>query len=201
MHLWNKRTRQRGRVLTVLLDSGAGGGNYASAKLIHEIERADYGGRNMISKKGKGRLRAANPENSKEPPMSILGTCFIFAVFPPVDKIFAVKVRVVDQLPLGLILGTAFMGRYESSLIFEGPGAGWFKPTPTSPRAQLLPWLERPRERGRETHAVQKTAAEKDDQEDKLAWVTSLSKKEWIFSEDEDQGHEYRTFWRWKPWS
>ena len=98
MHLWNKRTRQRGRVLTVLLDSGAGagGGNYASAKLIHEIDRADYGGRNMISKKG-------NPENSKEPPMSILGTCLISVVFPPVDKIFAVKVRVDDQLPPGLI--------------------------------------------------------------------------------------------------
>ena len=123
-HLWNKRTRQRGRVLTALLDSGAGGGNYASAKFIHEIEQADYGGRNMISKKGKGRLRAANPENSKEPPMSILGTCLISVVFLPVDKIFAVKVRVVDQLPLSLILGTAFMRRYESSLIFEGPGAG-----------------------------------------------------------------------------
>ena len=65
--------------------------------------------------------------------MSILGTCLILVVFPPVDKIFAVKVRVVDQLPLGLILGTAFMRRYESSLIFEDPGGGWFKPTPTSP--------------------------------------------------------------------
>ena len=124
MHLWNKRTRQRGRVLTVLLDSGAGGGNYASAKLIHEIERADYGGRNMISKKRKCRLRAANPENSKKPPMSVLGTCLNSVVFVPVDKIFAVKVRVVDQLPLGLILGTAFMRRYESSLAFKGPGSG-----------------------------------------------------------------------------
>ena len=47
--------------------------------------------------------------------MSILGTCLISVVFLPVDKIFAVKVRVVDQLPLGLILGTAFMRRYESS--------------------------------------------------------------------------------------
>ena len=79
--MWNKRTRQRGRVLTVLLDSGAGGGNYASAKFFHEIEQADYGGRNMMSKKGKGRLREANPENSKEPPMSILGTCLISVVF------------------------------------------------------------------------------------------------------------------------
>ena len=153
----------------------------------------------MISKKGKGRLRAANPENSKEPPMSILGTCLISVVFPPVDKIFAVKVRVVDQLPLGLILGTAFMRRYESSLIFEGPGAGWFKPTPTSPRVPFLPWLERPRERDRKELAVEETAiedgdqeeetVEEGDQEDVLAWVTTLADQEWIFSEDEDQSH------------
>ena len=39
------------------------------------------------------------------------------------------------------------MRRYESSLIFEGPGAGLFKPTPTSPRVPLLPWLERPNTR------------------------------------------------------
>ena len=97
----------------------------------------------------------------KEPPMSILGTFLISVVFLPVDKIFAVEVRVVDQLPLGLILGTAFMRRYESSLVFEGPGAGWFKTTPTSPRVPLLPWLERPREPDRKAHAVQKTSTRK----------------------------------------
>ena len=60
--------------------------------------------------------------------MSILGSCLISVVFLPVDNIFAVKVRVVDQLPLGLILGTAFMRSNESSLIFEGPGAGCLNP-------------------------------------------------------------------------
>ena len=39
------------------------------------------------------------------------------------------------------------MRRYETSLIFERPGAGWFKPTPTSPRVPLLPWSERPNTR------------------------------------------------------
>lgn len=87
-YLWNKRARQRGRVFNVLIDSGAGGGNYASAKFIHEIEHAEYNSRSMISKKGRGRLRAANPESSKEPPMSILGTCFLSLVFPPVDGVF-----------------------------------------------------------------------------------------------------------------
>ena len=108
----------------MLVDSGAGGGNYASAKLIHEIEQAEYNGRNMISKRGRGRLRAATPTDSKEPPMTILGTCILFLVFPPVDGIFAMKVRVVEQLPIGLIRGTAFMRRYGSSLHFEGPGPG-----------------------------------------------------------------------------
>ena len=104
------------------------------------------------------------------------------------------KVRVVNQLPLGLILDTAFVRRYESSLIFEGPGAGWFKPTPTSPRVPLLPWSERPRELDRKAHAVQKTSTEEDHHEDELAWVTTLTEKEWIISEDEDQSHASKNF-------
>ena len=34
-----------------------------------------------------------------------------------------------------------------------------------------------------------KTATEKDDQEDELERVTTLTKQEWIISEDEDQRH------------
>ena len=34
-----------------------------------------------------------------------------------------------------------------------------------------------------------KTATEEDDQEDELAWVTTLTEQEWIISEDEDQSH------------
>ena len=79
--------------------------------------------------------------------MTILGTCVLFLVFPPVDGIFATRVRVVDRLRIGLILGTEFMPRYESSMSFGGPGSRFFKPTPTSPRVPLLPWLEQPRRR------------------------------------------------------
>ena len=73
--------------------------------------------------------------------MTILGTCVLFLVFPPVDGIFATKVRVVDQLPIGLILGTEFMRRYESSMSFEGPGSGVFKPTPVSYTHLTLPTI------------------------------------------------------------
>ena len=34
-----------------------------------------------------------------------------------------------------------------------------------------------------------KTATDEDDQEDELAWVTTLTEQEWIISEDEDQSH------------
>ncbi len=63
--------------------------------------------------------------------MLILGTCLLYLLFPPVAGIFATKVRVVEQLPLALILGTASLRRYEGSLSFEGTAARWFKPTPT----------------------------------------------------------------------
>ena len=168
----------------MLVDSGAGGGNYASAKLIHEIEQAEYNGRNMISKRGKGRLRAATPVDSKEPPMTILGTCILFLVFPPVDGMFAMRVRVVEQLPIGLIMGTAFMRRYGSSLHFEGPGPGWFKPTQTSPRAPLLPWMERPRETAQFMEAEDAT---EDIHEDSGDIAMTLDDQEWILSLDDNQ--------------
>lgn len=118
--------------------------------------------------------------------MTILGTCLLYMVFPPVDGIFAVKVRVVEQLPLGLILGTSFMRRYESSLIFEGPGSGWFKPTPTAARVPLLPWMERPRDkdgtRAMEIDDVREASQEKDGQ---AMWM--LDDQEWTVSLDEDQ--------------
>ena len=92
------------------MDSGAGGESFASRKFIQEIEQAEYGGRNMISNKGRGRLRAADPEGGKEPPMTILGTCVLFLVFPPVDDIFATRVRVVDRLRIALFSARSSCG-------------------------------------------------------------------------------------------
>lgn len=124
------KTRQRTQPVEVLIDSGAGGGNYASCSFMFSTTR------------GGGRLRAANPSDSGVAPMTIRGTCVLFLVFPSIDGTFGVRVRVVEGLPVGLILGTAFMRRYHSTLDFGGVGAGWFRPSPTSDRTPLLPWLE-----------------------------------------------------------
>lgn len=134
--LWNRRTRQGPRMITVLLDTGAGGGNYASASFIREVERMEYGGRNMLSKRGRGHLRAANPQDSNVPPMRILGSCTLFLVFPPMDHVFAVPVREVMGLPCGVIMGAAFFRQNESALFFNGPG--WFQPNPTATKVPLL---------------------------------------------------------------
>lgn len=104
-HLWDKRTRQRSQTVNVLVDSGAGGGNDGSSAFIQGVERRPYGGNNIMSKQGRGRLRAANPSDSDVPPMTILGTACFFLVFPSIDETFGVSVRVVEGLPVGLILG------------------------------------------------------------------------------------------------
>jgi len=120
---------------------------------------------------------------SMEPPMTILGTCVLFLVFPPVDGIFATKVRVVDQLPIGLILGTEFMRRYESSMSFEGPGSGFFKPTPTSLRVPLLPWLEQPRRRPDGASIVDSDVTSSATEN---GAVMTLNGTEWTISLDDD---------------
>ena len=175
-HLWNPHTRQRGLFVNVLLDSGAGGGNYASASFVRGIERSEYKGKNMISRRGKGRLLAANPINSKVPPMDILGTCLLALVFPPIDGIFRAKVRVVKGLPYGLVLGTEFMSRHESLLSFGRPGLGWFKPTPDSDRVPLLSSIvERP------------NIARPSTREEMYGATTRFQASHWTPSEDQDQ--------------
>lgn len=74
--------------------------------------------------------------------MKIIGTSLLPLVFPPVDRVFRARVRVVEDLPVGLILGAAFMRRYNSVLFFEG--GGWFKPTRDSARVPMLDPKPRP---------------------------------------------------------
>lgn len=45
----------------VLVDTRAGGGNYASESFVRSVERNVSGGRSITSSRGKGLLRAANP--------------------------------------------------------------------------------------------------------------------------------------------
>lgn len=119
----------------VLIDTGAGGGNYASESFVRSIERNARGGERIISSKGKGSLRAANPIQSGVPPMNIVGSCDIPLVFMPEDRVRRVTVRVVEGLPYGLILGAAFLRQHNSVLNFaEGRG---FKPAPESPWVPL----------------------------------------------------------------
>lgn len=86
-YLWNPATRKRGYIVTVLLDTSAGGGNYTSTKLIRSVERMVYRGKTIVSAKGRRSLRAANPADSGVAPMAIVGTATLPLVFPPEDRI------------------------------------------------------------------------------------------------------------------
>ena len=115
----------------VLVDTGAGGGNYSSAAFVRSVERSGRGGQSVMSSRGQGWLRAANPTNSAVPPMRISGSCELPLVFSPEDRVRKVLVRVVEGLPYGLIIGAAFL-RKNSSIISFAAGGG-FKPAPESP--------------------------------------------------------------------
>ena len=110
----------------VLVDTGAGGGNYASAAFVHTGEHSGRGGRSMIGPRGQGWLRAANLRISTTPPMKIAGSCKLPLVFTPENRVREVLVRVVEDLPYGLIIGAAFV-RKKGSVISFAAGGG-FKP-------------------------------------------------------------------------
>ena len=115
----------------VLVDTGAGGGNYASEAFVRSVEHSGRGGQSMVSSSGQGWLRAANPASSATPPMKIAGSCELPLVFRPEDRVRKVLVRVVQDLPYGLIIGAAFL-RKNGSVISFAAGGG-FKPAPESP--------------------------------------------------------------------
>ena len=85
------------------------GGNHASEYFVHSVERHGRVGERIISSKGKGLLRAANPIHSGVAPMNIVGSCDIPLVFTPEDRVRRMTVRVVEGLPYRLILGAAFL--------------------------------------------------------------------------------------------
>lgn len=122
--------------VTVLVDTGAGGGNYASQKFIHAVESSFHQEGTIISAAGKGVLSAANPADSNVPPMNILGSVDLPVVFPPDDHVHIISVRVVDRLPYGLIVGAAFMRKNGSVISFLDDDG--FKPSPGSPWVPFL---------------------------------------------------------------
>lgn len=135
-HIWNTLSRTKGLSIIVLVDTGAGGGNFVSERLIQAVQRTDFNGQNLASNRGRGFLRAANPADSGVAPMSIVGTTLLALIFLPVDRVFRVRFRVMHALPVGVILGTDFMYRHRSIITFEDSRS--FKATPD---AQVVPLL------------------------------------------------------------
>ena len=83
----------------VLIDTGAGGGNYASKAFVCSIEQNAKGAGSIMNTRREGLVRAANPTNSAVPPMIVLGSTDIPLVFPPDDQVRNVTVRAVEGLP------------------------------------------------------------------------------------------------------
>ena len=128
--LWHA-TRLSCRVpVEVLVDSGVGGGNYASLAFIETVQTNLWGGKAIISSAGKGFLRAANPKDSAIPPMEVIGSCVIPVMFPPINRVFRISFRDVRDLLYAVVLGAAFMKRHHSTISFREKEG--FKPTPES---------------------------------------------------------------------
>ena len=125
--------------VSVLVDTGAGGGNYTSLSFTKTVEGHLHGGRSIINPSGKGFLRAANPRDSDVSPMEVIGSCLIPLIFTPVNRVFRVPFRVVRDLPYAVVLGAAFMKENKSVLSFnENEG---FKPTPDSTWVPFSPHI------------------------------------------------------------
>ena len=123
--------------IAVLMDTGAGEGNYVSRQFIEPIEERDGWGKSPINPTGDGLLHAANPANSAVPPMEVVGSRLLPLVFAPVDQIFRVKFRVMKGLPDAIILGAAFMKDNRSIISFDGEED--FRPTPSSSWVPFAP--------------------------------------------------------------
>ena len=87
-------------------------------------------GQSIVSSRGEGWLRAANPASSATPPMKIAGSCELPLVFRPEHIVRKVLVRVVQDLSYALIIGAAFLRRNRSVTSFAA-GRG-FKLAPES---------------------------------------------------------------------
>ena len=97
--VWNPHPVSCRTPVRVLIDTGAGGGNYASEAFIKTVESASMGGRSIVTSTGNGSLRAANPRISKALPMEIVGSYTLLLVIAPADQVFKATVRVVVDLP------------------------------------------------------------------------------------------------------
>ena len=84
----------------------------------------------------QGWLTAANPTSSTSPRMKKSGSCDFPLVFSTKDPVRKVLVRVVEDLPYGLNIGAALLGKHGSNISFAFGGG--FKPAPESPWVDFL---------------------------------------------------------------
>lgn len=103
--VWNTRRLSRRIPVSVLLDMGAGGGNYVSLVFWESI--GAWGGpvgARSLSKKVAGSADIVGPNlaSSAVPSMEKVGSTVLPMVFAPEDRVRNVPVRVVWSLPLVL---------------------------------------------------------------------------------------------------
>ena len=109
-----------------------GGDNNALMAFIKEVEASGIrGGKSSATPTAKGLLRDTNPSDSAVPSMAVVGSCVLPLIFPPVDCVSSVTVRVDPGLPAALVLNAAFM-REHTSVIISDKGEG-FRPTTEFP--------------------------------------------------------------------
>ena len=85
--VWH-HTRTRCRIpVEVLVNTGAGGGNYFSAAFVRSVERSWRGGQSVMSPRGQGRLREASPTSNAVPPTKMSGSCELLLVFSPEKRV------------------------------------------------------------------------------------------------------------------
>ena len=130
--LWNPR-RVAGRIpVGILIDTGAGGGDYVSLAFWRSIQSwGGIAGRRKLSRRGRGSLQAANPAGSKVPGMEIIGSTMLPIALPLEDKARDISVRIVRDFPYDFILGASLF-RSNNSVISLGEGKG-FQPSPGAP--------------------------------------------------------------------
>ena len=136
--LWDRR-KVAGRIpVGILIDTGAGGGDYVSLAFWKSVQSwGSSAGRRKLKRRGKGSLQAANPAGSKVPGMEIMGSTVLPIVLPPEDRARDIAVRIVRDLPYAFILGASFF-RAINSVISLGEGK-WFQPSPDAPWVPFQP--------------------------------------------------------------
>lgn len=95
------RTSCRIRVEVVLVDTGAGGGNYSSATFVRSGQRSGYGGESIMNPRRQEWVKGVNPTSSVIPLMKMSGSCELPLVFSPNDSVRKALVRGLGDLSYG----------------------------------------------------------------------------------------------------